>query len=197
MKRILQAATVIAAMIAGSAQAIVYDVNHSFTDTINDSPSSATLTGTLDIPLGSYTVDANSSAWPFTAVDLTLTVDGTPYNLNQALPIADSIGAAGEFSINATPTTLTFNVIADTDLFFSDTSGNNQYFIGWDSYPGYEVASTETAWVGAPVTFGADPIVFGTAVVPEPGSFMLTAVGFVGLYLVRRFSRKASDCSHQ
>ena len=52
MKRIILAAMVIAAMITNNAHATVYDVNRSFG---NGSTIIATLTGTLDIPIGSYT----------------------------------------------------------------------------------------------------------------------------------------------
>jgi hypothetical protein len=187
---VIAAATVIAAMIASSAQATLYDVNRSFTD----GSSSASLTGTVNIPLGSYTIDANSSAWPFTAVNLTLTVNGTPYNLNQALPVTYCMGGTGQFFIDATPTTLTFNVNADgpdyADLTFSDTSDTtlyyNQYIIGWDYYPGFELASPIGDSVGADVTFTT---VFGTAV-PEPTTNGCFLLGLGALACFQRFTKK-------
>src|SRR6266446_1184759 len=102
MKKTKQVVIAIALIISNSAQAAQYHVNRSFTD----GSSSATLTGTLDIPMGSYTIQ-NSGPSPFTAVNLTLTVNGTPFTLTHAL--TGVIHGTGQFLISATPTTLTFN----------------------------------------------------------------------------------------
>src|SRR5947208_10875131 len=64
-------------MIAGSAQAITYQVNESW------GGGSATLVGTVDVPLGTYTI-MNNGAAPFTNVMLTLTVNGTSFTLDHA-----------------------------------------------------------------------------------------------------------------
>src|SRR5258706_10026685 len=170
MKKILQAATLITAMIASSAQATLYNVNRSFTDGV----SSATLTGTLGIPIGNYTIQ-NSSASPFTSVNLTLTVNGTPFLLQNAL--TDYIFGSGQFFIGATATTLTFSTAnADgsnpADLIFSDNTNpgiTNRYSIGYNGSPGFEVAYTHAGDVGATATF---PTIF--AVVPEPSTACLT-----------------------
>src|SRR5262249_12365308 len=99
MKQLLPAITAIIIMIATSAPATIYNVNQTF--------SGATLVGTLDIPPGNYVI-ANRGPSPFTAVNLTLTVNATSYNLTYAL--TGIISGTGQFLINATPTTLSFNI---------------------------------------------------------------------------------------
>src|SRR5262245_36660522 len=94
--------TLLTVLIAGTAQAVVYDVNRSFTN----GASTASLIGTLTIPIGSYTMGAYDAS-PFTNVNLSLTVNSTSYNLINALTGA-SYGS-GYFIVNATPTALTFS----------------------------------------------------------------------------------------
>src|SRR5208337_3197032 len=67
-------------LIASSVQAEIYNVDRAFTQGV----LAATLIGTVDIPLGNYTIQ-NSSASPFSSVNLTLTVGGTPYTLDSVL----------------------------------------------------------------------------------------------------------------
>jgi hypothetical protein len=167
------------------AAATIYLVDRSFAG----SGGSAHLTGTLEIPLGNYTI-MNQGASPFLAVNLMLEVNGTSYLLNQAL--TGIILGTGRFFINATPTTLTFNTAnADgfnpADLVFSDNSNpeaNNRYTIGYDAALGFEVAYTGSGSVVASATF---PSVFGTAV-PEPtaGVFILLAFGLGSIRYMRR-----------
>jgi hypothetical protein len=173
-----------AAMSSSNAQAALYSVDRSFTD----GSSVATLTGTLAVPTGSYTIQ-DGSASPFTAVDLTLTVGGSSYALTYAL--TELVFGSGQFFIDATPTTLTFSTAtADgfnpADLVFSDTTpdtqSGNRYAIGYNGHPGFEVANTDTGVVIADVTF---PAVFGTAV-PEPGCVTLVGAGAVGLLALAR-----------
>src|SRR4051794_38596284 len=92
-----------------TARAVTYVVNRSFTN----GASTATLTGTLDVPIGDYIIQ-NSSASPFTNVNLSLTVNAVSYNLVHAL--TDLINGTGQFGINATPTALSFSV-ANADGF--------------------------------------------------------------------------------
>lgn len=68
-----------------------------------------------------------------------------------------------------------------------DANGNAFYTPSSTAQPGYHLIGNDA---GPAYTYEFISV-------PEPGSFMLTGVGFVGLWLVRRFSRKASDCSHQ
>jgi len=187
MKRILLGATAIAALIANSAQAMLYDVNRSF----SLGPDSATLTGTVDIPLGSYTI-MNMGASPFTSVNLTLNVNSVSYNVNNAL--TSLISGTGRFFINATPTTLIFNTANanggnPADLVFSDTLSlsGNYYAIGHNGAPGFEAAYTSTAGFNVPATLPTD---FASAVVPEPSTCALLLLPF-GLHSIRKFrSRK-------
>jgi hypothetical protein len=110
-------------LIASSAQALIYTIDRSITDGVAD--ATANLTGTLDIPVGNYTIQ-NSSASPFTSVNLTLTVLGTPYIVDNVL--TGIIRGTGQFFVDAGSTTLTFstansNVSNPADLEFSDNIG--------------------------------------------------------------------------
>jgi len=169
-----------AAILTSSAQATLYDVNRSF--------GGATLTGTVEIPIGNYVIQ-NAGASPFTSVSLTLKVNATSYSLVNAL--TGVIYGSGQFLINATPTTLTFSTAnADgsnpADLVFSDTIdpfSNNRYAIGSNGDPEFEVAYTDAGSALANPPF---PTVFGTAI-PEPGTLMLVGLSVVGLLaFVRR-----------
>jgi hypothetical protein len=193
MKRVIYAATAIAVMITGSAQATLYDVNRSITD----GSSIATLTGTVDCSVGTYDI-MNQGASPFTAVNLILTVNGTSYTLNNAL--TGIIWGTGQFLIEATPTTLTFSTAtADggdpADLVFSDNTtdpyANDRYVIGSNADPQFEAAYTDAGNVlSTTVTF---PTIFGTAgtAVPEPttmiaGAMLLLPFGASTLRMLRK-----------
>jgi len=153
--------------------------------------SNAALTGTLQLPEGNYTI-MNRSPAPFTAVNLTLSVNGTPIvlftNANTQLIIG-----TGQFFINATPTTLTFstangNGTNPADLEFVNTSEFDipRYAIGTDGAPtGFEVAFYSGGSPLADVTF---PTVFGIAI-PEPCTVTLGAVGVATLMITRRRSQ--------
>ena len=124
----LAAAMVIFALIdARPAGAATYDVNLSFTG-----GGTASLVGTVDLPLGNYTI-MNGAPDPFTAVNLILTVNGTPFSLVQAN--TSLITGTGQFLINANASTLIFNTANanagnPADLRFQDVSTNDQY-ITW------------------------------------------------------------------
>ena len=166
------------------AAAATYDVHRFF----SDGPTNATLTGTLELPLGSYTIMDRAPS-PFAAVNLTLTVNGVSYSLHNAL--TDVIFGTGQFFIEATADSLIFNTAnADgsnpADLVFSDNldpQAHNRYAIGWNGAPGFEVAYTEAGDLAVPATF---PTVF--AVVPEPSTMTLlaTAMGLLATRTVRR-----------
>jgi hypothetical protein len=169
---------------ASSAQAEVYFVNRSFTD----GSSIATLTGTVDIPLGSYTIQ-NEGASPFTSVNLTLTVNATGFAVNNVL--TGLINGTGQFNINATATTLTFGTANSNggnpaDLEFSDTTdtqANDRYVLGSNGDPQFEAGFTSAGSVlSTTVTF---PTVFATAA-PEPTTLALTGLGGMALMLFRR-----------
>jgi hypothetical protein len=155
--------------------------------------SNATLTGTLQLPEGNYTI-MNRSPAPFSAVNLTLSVNGTPIvlftNANTQL-----ISGTGQFFINATPTTLTFstangNGANPADLEFVNTGEFDipRYAIGTDGglSPGFEVAYYSGGSALAVATF---PTVFGIAI-PEPCTVTLGAVGVATLMITRRRSQR-------
>lgn len=171
-----------AAMVALSAQAVIYSVNRSFKDVIWIS----TLTGTVDCPLGTYTIE-NSGSSPFTAVNLTLTANGGTFHLTSVL--TDNIAGTGEFIINATPTALIFNTAnADgnnpADLQFTDNwlpPFRNNYAIGSDESPGFESAFVPGADFDSGLSL---PVSFGTAV-PEPSIGLLGGSVLLGLCCFR------------
>ena len=178
-------AVAIVAMNPNHAPAATYFFNTFFRD-IN---STAALSGTLEIPIGNYTI-RNSGPSPFESVDLTLTVRAGSYKLTNAL--TGNIRGTGEFYIYATPTTLTFDTsIADgqnpATLVFSDNTDpvvEDLFAIGYDASPGFETAITHTGDVFTTINF---PIVF--AQVPEPSTFKIGAVLFLW-YLGHRSSHK-------
>jgi hypothetical protein len=151
-----------------SATAATYVVNRSWSGT----GGIASLVGTIDLPLGNYTI-MNMGPSPFTAIDLTLTVNGTPYSLVQA--DTSLIHGMGQFLIDATASTLIFDTantdgLNGADLTFRTASTNDRYIIGSDFDPAFEVAYTSAGNVlNMDVTF---PTVFGT-IVPEPSSLIL------------------------
>jgi hypothetical protein len=176
-----------AAALQAHADTYAVDESFSFGDT------NVTLTGTLDIPEGSYVLMGDYSH-PFTSINLTLTMDGSSYDLDHSV---DEIQGSGEFLIDATATTLTFNTadangVNSADLLFEDEYDYNEYGIGSDADPAFEAAYTETESdiqsAIAPVTF---PVVFGTAV-PEPAHIggTLLLLGFSAQYVRCRFRGK-------
>jgi hypothetical protein len=173
-------------MAGGSAQAAVYTVNQSFTE----GPNTAVLTGTVSIPIGSYVIQ-NSGASPFTSVNLSLTVNGVSYGLSYAL--TDYVFGTGQFLIEATPTSLTFNTAnADdfnpADLIFSDNTNPaqlNRYAIGSDGDPGFELAHAGSGILLSGASF---PLVFGAIPEPSAGFF---AGAFLALHFGFRSLRRA------
>jgi len=150
--------------------------------------SNATLTGTLQLPEGNYTI-MNRSPAPFTAVNLTLSVNGSQIALFTNAS-TELIEGTGQFFINATPTTLTFSTAhangADpADLEFLNNTQVPRYTIGTDGNPGFEIAFYSGGSSRGSVTF---PTVFGIAI-PEPCTFSLGAVGMATLMITRRRSQ--------
>ena len=171
------------------ALADIYTVDRSFALGI----VSNTLTGTIEIPEGNYTI-INGGPSPFTTVNLTLTVNGTSYSLPYV--ITSYISGTGEFFINAAPTELVFNTangdgVNPADLDFSvlpyNLGGANsvRYAIGSDEDPAFEASLTPVAGdTPVPVVF---PVVFGTTTpAPEPSSLaLLVALGIAAVFRCR------------
>jgi len=155
--------------------------------------SNATLTGTVELPMGNYTI-MNQTPAPFTAINLTLSVNGTPIVLFTNAS-TQSITGAGQFFINANSTALTFSTAHGdgqnpADLMFVNTGGVNvvpRYAIGTDAglSPGFEVAYYSGGSPLASVTF---PTVFGI-LIPEPSTVTLGALGAAALTIARRRRR--------
>jgi hypothetical protein len=166
------------------AIANLYTVNRAW----SGSGGNATLTGTLDIPMGSYTL-MNQPPSPFFAVDLTLTVNGTPYAVNNVL--THSIRGTGQFSVVASSTALIFSANGDgsnpASLVFSDNLqpyADNRYVIGSNGDPAFEVAYTYAGDVLANVA-PSFPVEFGV-VIPEPSALALAGLGAAALLIARR-----------
>ena len=151
-----------AATFTTPVMANTYEVNRTFSD--DNTGLTFTLGGTVDITFGYYIISADTTALPFANVNLSLTVNGISYSLDQA---DYRIGGTGKFTINADPTTLTFG--AD----YGD-SYNGAYlaFVGSACYQivaqgGFYEAADSPA--GTALTFTTTlPTVFGS--VPEVGS---------------------------
>ena len=129
---------------------------------------SASLAGTVDVPIGSYTI-MNGTPSPFTAVNLALTVNGTPSSLHGADTVM-GMGATAKFLIEASASTLTFDTANangqnPADLVFGIFE-TDLYGIGYDAVPGFEVGRNAGGMVTAAVTM---PTVFG---IPEPASII-------------------------
>ncbi|WOB66496.1 PEP-CTERM sorting domain-containing protein [Microcystis aeruginosa] len=179
----LAGATSLAAMLTPvAATAVTFTVNRSWSNGSNN----ASLVGTVDVPIGSYTIQ-NGTPNPFTNVNLTLTVNGTPFTLNTA--DTSFIYGTGQFLVNATSSTLTFNTANANgdnaaDLFFVNSSTGlfgSLYGILSPSVSG-EVGASTLVSVFASVSF---PVTFGIAQtaqqVPEPASlFGLGVLGTLG-----------------
>lgn len=183
---------------AVAASAITFNVNRTWT---NDSTGSvASLIGTVDIPEGYYTI-TKGGASPFTNVNLNLNIDGSSSLLNATF--TQLIQGTAEFIINATSSTLTFNVNnADGNnpgdlIFFDNISLSGLYIIGRDGSPGFERGrlsnnSTALSSLSFPVTFGTAQS--NVVPVPEPSStlglFVLGAIG-AGATLKRKQQKAA------
>ncbi len=155
------------ALFVHQSHAEAYVVNRS----ISNGASVATLVGTLDIPIGSYLIE-NEGESPFTDVNLTMTVDSVSFDLDASL--TGIITDDGQFFIEATSTSLTFDAIGNdqnpADLVFSDNMdpfANNRWVIGSNGSPAFEAARSDN---GELLTNAFSfPVTFGT-VVPEPSS---------------------------
>jgi hypothetical protein len=179
----LAGATSLAAMLTPvAAKAITYTVNRSW----SSGSDNASLVGTVDVPIGSYTIDSTGTPNPFTNVNLTLTVNGTPFTLDTVVIPSGSISGTGQFLVNATSSTLTFNTNVSGSnsarVRFQNSGnpfGNRRYdigtfldvftfqlvnFEGSTASPGF---TEVVASVSLPVTFGT---VQQVQQVPEPAS---------------------------
>ncbi|MFM8299493.1 MAG: PEP-CTERM sorting domain-containing protein, partial [Microcystis aeruginosa] len=167
-----------------AAKAVTFTVNRSWSQSGNN----ASLVGTVDVAIGSYTIDVTGNPNPFTNVNLTLTVNTNSFTLDAAY--TSNITGTGQFLVNATSSTLTFNTPNANGsnqaflLFVNSSTGFSDpfYSIGSDNSPGFEIAVGTPPNVLASVSF---PVTFGTAQtaqqVPEPSSlFGLGVLGTLG-----------------
>ncbi|GAL92482.1 PEP-CTERM sorting domain-containing protein [Microcystis aeruginosa] len=191
----LAGATSLAAMLTPvAAKAITYTVNRSW----SSGSDNASLVGTVDVPIGSYTINSTGTPNPFTNVNLTLTVNGTPFTLDTVVIPSGSISGTGQFLVNATSSTLTFNTnVSGVDrarVRFQNSGnpfGNRRYEIGTflDFFTGQLVnleGSTASPGFTEVVASVSLPVTFGTAQtaqqVPEPASlFGLGVLGTLGV----------------
>jgi hypothetical protein len=166
-----------------SASAITYNVSRMW----SDGSDTATLTGTVDVAVGSYSI-MNQGATPFTNINLLLIVDNASFLLTSA--DTSLIVGSGEFLISATASTLTFNTanfdpFNPADLIFGPRSGDH-YAIGSDGFAGFEAAVSSA---GSPLVFLSFPVVFGTAggnSVTEPGpSIVLLGLSIMAIVAIK------------
>jgi hypothetical protein len=189
----LAGATSLAAMLTPvAAMAVTFNVNRSW----SQGSDTASLVGTVDVPLGSYTIQ-NGTPNPFTNVNLTLTVNGNAVTLN-AVDINNTFAPA-QFLVNATSSVLTFNADisgcsddCESELeFINSSQGTSGPFYRIQSVSFFGVSeSTEQGVIRSPFTNVVSstnfPVTFGTAQqqpptsVPEPTA----TVGLLGLGLL-------------
>jgi hypothetical protein len=194
----LAGATSLAAMLTPVAAMAIpavttFNVNRSW----SSGSDTASLVGTVDVPLGSYTIQ-NGTPNPFTNVNLTLTVNGNAVTLN-AVDVANTLTPA-QFLVNATSSVLTFNAdtsgcsdICQSELQFIDSSqglSGPLYRIGSSFLSLGSISSIEQGLIRSPFTSVSSspnfPVTFGTAQqqpatsVPEPTA----TVGLLGLGLL-------------
>jgi hypothetical protein len=171
--------------IVPSANAIPYSVNRSWSNPVG---GSASLVGTVDVPLGTYTL-MNGGPNPFTSASLTLIVNGSPLHL--ALVDTSLIFGTGRFSIFATASSLIFDANGNgtnpADLKFLDPANRGFYAIGSDDDPAFQNGDIfGQRFVVSSVDF---PNIFGTAAsAPDSFSSTLSLLGFavIGLAALRR-----------
>jgi hypothetical protein len=189
----LAGATSLAAMLTPvAAMAVTFNVNRSW----SQGSDTASLVGTVDVPVGSYTIQ-NGTPNPFTNVNLTLTLNGNAVTLN-AVDLTDTLAPA-QFLVNATSSVLTFNADISgcsddckSELEFINSSQGTSgpfYRIRLVSFFGVS-ESTEQGVIRSPFTNVVSspnfPVTFGTAQqqpptsVPEPTA----TVGLLGLGLL-------------
>jgi len=191
----LAGATSLAAMLTPvAATAVTFTVNRSWSNGSNN----ASLVGTVDVPIGSYTINSTGTPNPFTNVNLTLTVNGNPFTLDTVVIPSGSINGTGQFLVNATSSTLTFNTNASGSnaarVRFQNSGnpfGNRQYEIGtFIDKSTFQLANLEGSISSAGFTevlaSVSLPVTFGTAQtaqqVPEPASlFGLGVLGTLGV----------------
>ena len=184
--------------ITPSANAIFYDVSRSWSDPFG---GSASLIGTIDVPLGSYTI-MNKGPSPFTSVSLTLMVkDDTGFSSGPLhLDHADTsfISGTGQFLISATASSLIFDIanansqnFAELDFLDSTHFNQNGYAIG----SSFGTPHFQSGFFGDNFVFDSSisfPNVFGTAAsVPDTGSTLaMLSISLLGLGLgFNRLSR--------
>jgi hypothetical protein len=188
----LAGATSLAAMLTPvAATAVTFTVNRSWSNGSNN----ASLVGTVDVPIGSYTINSTGTPNPFSNVNLTLTVNGTPFTLDTAT--TSGVFGTGQFLVNATSSTLTFNTnvpgVDQATVRFQNSGnpfGNRRYEIGTflDVFTFQLVnleGSTASPGFTEVVASVSLPVTFGTAQtaqqVPEPASlFGLGVLGTLG-----------------
>jgi hypothetical protein len=189
----LAGATSLAAMLTPvAAMAVTFNVNRSW----SQGSDTASLVGTVDVPVGSYTIQ-NGTPNPFTNVNLTLTLNGNAVTLN-AVDLTDTLAPA-QFLVNATSSVLTFNADisgcsddCESELeFINSSQGTSGPFYRIQSVSFFGVSeSTEQGVIRSPFTNVVSstnfPVTFGTAQqqpptsVPEPTA----TVGLLGLGLL-------------
>ncbi|TRU94088.1 MAG: PEP-CTERM sorting domain-containing protein [Microcystis wesenbergii Mw_QC_B_20070930_S4] len=188
--------TPVAAMAIPAIPAVTtFNVNRSW----SDGSDTASLVGTVDVPLGSYTIQ-DGAPNPFTNVNLTLTVNGNAVTLN-AVDLTDT-SAPAQFLVDATSSVLTFNPdVSDPGCSSSSICSSSLEFIDSSlglSGPRYSIQLASVFGISESIELGLIPaftsvssspnfpVTFGTAQqqpatsVPEPTA----TVGLLGLGLL-------------
>lgn len=168
-------ACVVVTVGASRASALTYTVNQ----LISDGTLSATVTGTIDVGLGDYTLTDGGT--PFSSVNLLLTIGSSTYELNAAGVTGDG---TGQLFVSATSEFLTLNATPSVELHFFKFGDFGAYQIIHGSTTEQMVIGSD--FVSAAVTL---PMVLGTVPSGVPdgsATVLLLGSALAALACIRR-----------
>ncbi|MEA5576090.1 hypothetical protein [Anabaena sp. UHCC 0451] len=170
MKNILPLIIGTAAILASAtpSKALTFNVNQSWTGSFAGNGNVATLTGTVDIPVGNYTRNNGNQSSPFTGVNLTLNINGVSDALNaSSLNIVNTLAS---YFINVSSADIKISTSGASGagsnyLLFTSTSTSSRVLFGSDANPAFVFGSLSSGTLA--VTDSSFPLTLGT-VAPTP-----------------------------